>query len=103
MIDFGKATPRPWLQYGSSIEAKNPRTGVIFQVCECSDVEFVDTAEANAALIACAVNVHAELVAALKAISTHWANQYDHPNMEAPMYRDLMEPASQTDIGPVRL
>jgi hypothetical protein len=41
----------------------------------------------NAAFIVLAVNSHDQLIAALKAISTHWANQYDHPNMEAPMYQ----------------
>ena len=44
---------------------------------------------AIAAVIVRAVNAHDHLVAALKAISTHWANQYDHPNMEAPMYQGL--------------
>jgi hypothetical protein len=46
-----------------------------------------EEAEANAALIVSAVNFHDQLIAALKAISTHWANQDDHPNMEAPKYR----------------
>ena len=59
---------------------------------------------ANAAVIVRAVT-HDHLVAALKAISTHWANQYDHPNMEAPMYQGQGHtgPASQTATERLRL
>jgi hypothetical protein len=57
---------------------------------------------ANAAVIVRAVT-HDHLVAALKAISTHWANQYDHPNMEAPMYQGHTGPASQTATERLRL
>jgi len=67
-------------------------------VVPCNLIEY-----ANAAVSVRAVNAHDHLVAALKAISTHWANQYDHPNMEAPMYQGHTGPASQTATERLRL
>ena len=77
--------PRPWkIDPVSSREVIAGRTVIAYVHGDLAGQEY-----AIAAVIVRAVNAHDHLVAALKAISTHWANQYDHPNMEAPMYQGL--------------
>jgi hypothetical protein len=56
---------------------------------------------ANAAVIVLAVNAHDHLVTALKAISTHWANQYG--TWRLPCIRGYTGPASQTATERARL
>jgi hypothetical protein len=72
---------------GIPITAQPDTTKNTMIVASTVQADSREEAEANAALIVQAVNFHDQLVDALKAISTHWANQYDHPNMEAPMYQ----------------
>ena len=84
MSDLGKTTPTPW-----SINDESPRYiyGADGRCIAETDRGKRNVCDENAALVVRAVNAHDYLVAALRAISSHWANQYDHPNMEAPMYQ----------------
>jgi hypothetical protein len=75
MTDLTKATPRPWrrvepvaLDYGATLIYDSENKSLIAQMCGGGRVRAIDAVEerANAALIVRAVNLHDELVAALR-------------------------------------
>jgi hypothetical protein len=84
MSDLGKTTPTPW-----TIKDGWPRYiyGADGRCIAETDRGKPDVCDMNAALIVLAVNANDYLVDALRAISSHWANQYDHPNMQNPIYQ----------------